>query len=207
MNAPKSVKTGANFQPTLNKTTWTSEVCLIESKVSCYGIVLESHPIHAECSKLLSCQNSILYDLLKLYQNKQALTIQNILHIQVNNSQTYLPPSQVNPNHWMIYGDIHPNLLSLKSKQNTQEPKFSESISSSLIVNPSMHVFLWVIRAKHKLFSILFRLNQFQVVENLCIHIYNIFTHTIYIYTYTHTISYIFTKISQVLETYQASTY
>lgn len=61
--------------------------------------MLESHLIHRVAPELLLCKNTLLYDPLKLYLNKQALTIQNILHTQVNNSQTYLPPSWVNPNH------------------------------------------------------------------------------------------------------------
>jgi len=49
--------------------------------------------IHAVAAELLLCKNTVLYDPLKLYQNKQALTIQNVLHTQVNSTQTYLPPS------------------------------------------------------------------------------------------------------------------
>lgn len=127
--------------------------------------MLESHLIHRVAPELLLCKNTLLYDPLKLYLNKQALTIQNILHTQVNNSQTYLPPSWVNPNHQMIYGDIPPGLLSLKSKPNRQEAEFSESSSSSLTVNLSSYVLFWAMQTKHELPSTPSRLAQFQALR------------------------------------------
>lgn len=147
LNAPQFVETDVNFQLPLNKTTLMSKVCPLESKLLWHdtGISL----IHAEAAELF-VRIVLIRSFKSWQQNKQTLTIQNISHTQVSNSQTYLPPSQVNPIHQMIYGDTHPSLLSLKSKQSRQDFEFSEA---ALLVLLHTHIyvgFFGVMRAKYE---------------------------------------------------------